>query len=201
MRFLVAFAFAIFFMGAFAWAQATAPSQGLGETGAQATKAGTEQLGEPGGADGSGEAAPSGGDLASGVSGARPISSRSMAHLYALMDRQNPLGERDLAFYEKNLAYIVALNDEPEALSRVLSETGWSEDRFVYVVTKVGLGVLRAVDPDNLQLRNVPTFAWPDVEELALIEAHLDSLEKAFQIVNPALPSDAPQAKEAAAQN
>jgi hypothetical protein len=118
----------------------------------------------------------------------RPISTRSMAHLYDLMARQSPLLESDLIFYEKNAACILALNDAPEALSWVIAELGVTEARFIYVVTKVGLGLLQAAGSNYFQFHQIPDFAWPNQEETALIAAHLDQLTKALSQAEPAFP-------------
>jgi hypothetical protein len=111
----------------------------------------------------------------------KPVSSRSLAHLFERMSKQPPLTELDVALYERHLAAILDLNENPAGLDRLLELTGWTEDRLTYTVAKIGLGLLAELDPENQHLINAPEFALPAGEEIALIKERQGALSRAFQ--------------------
>ncbi|MDR1545718.1 MAG: hypothetical protein LBU12_03190 [Deltaproteobacteria bacterium] len=111
----------------------------------------------------------------------RPISARSLAHLFERMSKQPPLVEHDLTLYLQNLEAVTALDDDPSKLGELLELTGWTEDRLTYALAKIGLGLAAAFAPDDQALRQAPEFARPTEEEATLIDSRLDDFSRAFK--------------------
>jgi hypothetical protein len=111
----------------------------------------------------------------------RPISSRSLAHLYTLMAGEPPLSAADLEVYISRLPQIAALDERPEGLQGVLEATGWSEGRLAYVCVKAGGGLLRLAGGETREMRRQPLFAAPTPEEMELIAQMEPQLSKAFR--------------------
>ncbi|MDR1042078.1 MAG: hypothetical protein LBR80_18295 [Deltaproteobacteria bacterium] len=111
---------------------------------------------------------------------AAPVSSWSLAHLYDVMSREDPLNERDIDLYISHLDRIEALKEDPSGLSEILVATGWSESRLAYVTTKTGIALLGHLDPDGLKTRKIPPFARPSRDETALVLSREPAIAKAY---------------------
>ncbi|MDR1678022.1 MAG: hypothetical protein LBS44_06495 [Deltaproteobacteria bacterium] len=111
----------------------------------------------------------------------RPMSTRSTAHLYEIIIRETPLIKQEIEIYGKNLESIVALDQDPSGLQAVLDNTGWSLERFTYVVTKIGVGLSNILYPENPRLINASDFLSPTPAERELIIDQLKTLVKSYQ--------------------
>ncbi|MDR2338551.1 MAG: hypothetical protein LBF40_00195 [Deltaproteobacteria bacterium] len=110
----------------------------------------------------------------------KPISAKSLAHLYTLISGEPPLGQMDLEYYVAQLPRILALGEDPAEAHGILEETGWTEGRLAYVCVKVGIGLNRLLDPSDPKLRRYPLFVAPSEEELALIAQMEPAISKAY---------------------
>jgi hypothetical protein len=114
----------------------------------------------------------------------KPITTMSLAHLFETLSQQPPLMEVDLTFYRDRFSELLLLNDDPSALGKLLETTGWKEERLIYVATKVGLGLMMILDPENPRLKDAPDFAKPSASELDMISEHLPAITKAIEAVS-----------------
>jgi hypothetical protein len=111
----------------------------------------------------------------------KPLSTQSLAHLYELISREPPLTRNEVLVYERNLPAIVALDADPSGLRPILEQTGLSQTRLTYVVTKIGAGLAFILDPGNPRLKNIPEFVKPTPRETELIVERLEKLVDGFQ--------------------
>lgn len=101
--------------------------------------------------------------------------------LRASMSRQAPLTEEDVRTYLSHAEAIYMLRYEPEKTAQVVSETGWTENRFAYVSTKVAVGMSLLVRRDDPRNASIPDFARPAGAELSLLRSYQDDLVKAME--------------------
>jgi hypothetical protein len=119
----------------------------------------------------------------------RPISARSLAHLYESMRKEPELDVIDIVIYARNLALIVSLDTDPSGINKALEETNWSLERLIYVCAKVGVGLSQLVYPENPRLINRPDFVDPTAAEEALIKENLTYLTQSYELLS-AKPND-----------
>lgn len=104
--------------------------------------------------------------------------------LQKIMAQQAPLVEDDIRFYLTNVDPIFRLRFEPDKLADTIASIGvWPEERFVYVTTKMAVGmslIMRFGDPRN---NDIPDFVRPTDEERKLIEKYKDELTRAMTLV------------------
>jgi hypothetical protein len=110
----------------------------------------------------------------------KPLSALSLAHLYEKMSAEPALVETDVRTYLANLNKILHLGDDVGQMPGLLADTGWTENRLVYVVTKMNLGLMALFDPQNPRLKDVPDFAKPLPMEEEMIKAHRDDFSRAI---------------------
>jgi hypothetical protein len=108
------------------------------------------------------------------------MSAVSLAHLYEKMAQEPPLVELDLKIFLANLSLVVSLGEDLSRIDQLREKTGWTENRLIYVVTKVNLGILALFDPENPRLIGAPDFAKPLAGEMALINSHRDNFNRAM---------------------
>jgi hypothetical protein len=113
--------------------------------------------------------------------GEKPLTARSAAHLYELISREPPLSKQEIQAYEEHLESIVALDADPSLMPEILERTGWTQERFTYVVTKVSVGLSNILYPENPRLINAPDFVNPTPAERELIVDRLKELVKGYQ--------------------
>jgi hypothetical protein len=115
------------------------------------------------------------------------MSSKSLAHLYEIMAPEPPLREADVKIFLANASVIY--NQTP-----ILGQSlplpvivGWTDNRLVYVVTKINLGILLLVDPRNSLLATAPEFAKPTPLEMETIIGREQDLIKALERLAPSI--------------
>jgi hypothetical protein len=108
------------------------------------------------------------------------MSALSLAHLYEKMAQEQPLTESDTRIFLANLPLILDLGQDPALIGRLREVSGWTENRLIYVVTKINLGLLTLFDPANPRLRAAPEFTRPLAEELSLLEGHREDFNRAL---------------------
>lgn len=117
------------------------------------------------------------------VGAPKPLSSRSLAHLYVLMKSEPPLAPIDLDYYISHLAQIISLDKNPENVGLVLEGTGWTESRLAYVCVKIGLGLMGILDSEKLDPKRYPFFVYPSKEEEELIALMEPDISKAYKAI------------------
>ncbi|MDR2349278.1 MAG: hypothetical protein LBF41_01460 [Deltaproteobacteria bacterium] len=134
---------------------------------------------------------------------AKPQSARSLAHLHGVLAAEPPLNQNDIDRYIKELPLILSLKDDPGGIHDVLAATGWTENRLVYVATKVGMGLKLTLETEEEMARGYPAFARPTAGEGQLILEREAELRAAFAKLVPAPPParDAPKKKVANVRN
>ncbi|MDR1607053.1 MAG: hypothetical protein LBT38_01395 [Deltaproteobacteria bacterium] len=110
----------------------------------------------------------------------KPITAQSLAHLHETMAQEPFLTEGDLTVFLANLSLIGALGEDLSLIEKLREKSGWSENRLVYAVTKINLGILALFDPDNPRLAQAPQFAKPVGQELALIDKRRAEISRAM---------------------
>jgi hypothetical protein len=118
----------------------------------------------------------------------KPISTKSLAHLYEKMAQEPLLTDLDLTTYIHHLPLILELDSQPQKIMELSDATGWTEKRLTYSITKIGIGLYEIIESNNLSVlnpNNFPPFALPTQEEQELILSHSSELIKAFQKIIP----------------
>jgi hypothetical protein len=126
----------------------------------------------------------------------KPISSRSLAHLYTLISGQPTLAPLDLEYYIINLPLILGMDENPENAQVILEGTGWTEDRLAYVCVKVGIGLMSIMDQESQRLKRYPYFVTPTAEEMELIVVLEPEISKAYRAAIKAQNQKAPKAPQ-----
>ena len=110
---------------------------------------------------------------------------KAASELQKNMAGESVLTETDVKTYINNLEALIRLHQDPIKLPEVVKGLGWTEKRYIYVTTKMSVGLAELMKPDEPNLKNVPNFARPTVQELTLIKSHqaeilkmLDALQK-----------------------
>jgi hypothetical protein len=122
---------------------------------------------------------------------AKPHSAWSLAHLYSIVSSEPPLNQNDLDHYIKELPLILKLSGDLSLVPEILAATGWTENRLVYVATKVGMGLKESLEPEPAKIPRRPAFAMPSPMEARLIAEREGEIEAAF---NKIIQSEKPQA-------
>jgi hypothetical protein len=110
----------------------------------------------------------------------KPMSARSLAHLYEKMAKEPPLKEADIKIFLAQLPEIMDFGQDPSLMTPVMEISGWTENRLIYAVTKINLGILALFDPENIRLKEAPDFARPSLYELELLRGHQDEISRAM---------------------
>jgi hypothetical protein len=107
---------------------------------------------------------------------------RLSRELQRAMSIEAPLTEEDYRVFMANLDTIYALRQNPESATQVSRNiSGWTPSRFAYVTTKMAVGMLSLVKPDDPRNLAVPDFARPSEQEMRIIRNHRDELVKAVE--------------------
>jgi hypothetical protein len=130
----------------------------------------------------------------------KPQSAWSLAHLYNIISGEYPLNNNDIDRYIRELPLILALNDDPSLINELLAATGWTENRLVYVTTKVGMGLILLLNPSEKGSQKYPSFARPSLNEEKLITEREPEIQAAFEKLIAASQKQEP-AKKAPAKN
>jgi hypothetical protein len=108
------------------------------------------------------------------------LSSQSLAHLYEKMSQEPQLLETDIKIYLASLPVIMELENNSGQLGPALAATGWTENRLIYAVTKIQIGLLKLFDPANENLKSLPDFVQPLPSEMTLLDGHRDEFNRAY---------------------
>jgi hypothetical protein len=111
---------------------------------------------------------------------AKPQSAWSLAHLYDVVKSEYPLNNNDIDNYIRELPLIISLAENPGLSSEILSATGWTESRLIYVTTKVGMGLILLLNPLEKGSQKYPSFARPSLNEEKLITEREPEIQAAF---------------------
>ena len=107
---------------------------------------------------------------------------RATQELKKIMTQEEPLNENDVRLYLTNADPIYRLRFEPDKLEEtILAIGGWSEQRFTYVTIKMAVGMSQLMNPDDFRHQDVMGFAQPSPQELAVIMAHQDELNRVME--------------------
>ena len=128
---------------------------------------------------------------------AKPQSAWSLAHLYNVISNEHPLNNNDIDSYIKELPLILALSGDPSLVPEVLAATGWTENRLVYVSTKVGLGLVLLLNPEEKGSQKYPAFASPSANEERLIAEREPEIQAAYNKIITASQKPVPKKKPA----
>lgn len=123
---------------------------------------------------------PLGSAAAQGIS--PEVSSQMQERLRITMTREPSLTEEDIRIYLTHAEAIYRLRYESAKLGEVVLEINpWTEARFAYVTTKMAVGMLMLMKPDDSRIRNLPEFSRPTRSELELIRRHQDELTRTME--------------------
>ncbi|MGL4207998.1 MAG: hypothetical protein ACRCTY_01285 [Candidatus Adiutrix sp.] len=106
----------------------------------------------------------------------------SLEQLRQIMAAESQLTEDDVKIYLDNIKIIFQLSQSPEEARSVLSRIpAWSENRFTYVTTKMGVGMSMLLRPDDPRNEAAPDFAKPTAREMDLIQRYKIDLTNAVE--------------------
>jgi hypothetical protein len=74
----------------------------------------------------------------------------------------------------------MGLGQNPAQATELMELSGWTENRLVYSVTKINLGILALFAPENPRLAEAPDFSRPTPGEMATLEGHRDDFFRAL---------------------
>jgi hypothetical protein len=102
--------------------------------------------------------------------------------LAQVMSQEQPLAEADIRLYMENAEDIYRLRFEPEKLDETAAAiSAWTPGRFVYVTTKIAVGMSQLLRPDDPRTLNVPEFVKPLPLELTIIRRAQDDLTRTME--------------------
>ena len=109
--------------------------------------------------------------------------SRIQGLLENSMAKQTILTEDDVKTYLTHIESIYLLRFDPARVDEVIRETGWTEDRFAYVTTKMAVGMSVLLRPDDPRNRSIPDFAQPSGAEKSIIRRYQEDLARTMEQV------------------
>ena len=99
----------------------------------------------------------------------------------AALEKETPLTQADVDVYLQFLPQMNEMMANPAGITDFYTKAGWSEVRFSYVMTKVGLGLalVNGATAQQLEMDQLPKVLHPSEAELELIRKNNDALQKA----------------------
>ena len=99
------------------------------------------------------------------------------------MSKEPPLTQADIDLLVKLSPSFESMGEDVDAISKLLSDNGSSIERFQFVMSKIGIGMMMAMMPEQITREmiaasgEVPEFLIPSDDEVGLITKNLDALQ------------------------
>ena len=109
------------------------------------------------------------------------------AAMLEAMSKEPPLAQADIDLLIKLSPEFTAMEDDMDAITKLITDNGSTPERFQFIMSKLGIGMMMAMMPEQVTREmieasgEVPAFLIPSDAELGLIEKNLESLKSMMQ--------------------